>query len=192
MPVAAKKTLRFKRMDPFDRYWWVSYVVVVLSISVPTLMLIKLNQSKIARRFYEWKADPVAQAHRCLESGRATEALAPLQFACANKPDSPELIRALAAVGMEASPAEARRCFHKLEQLGLATPQDRASHATLLAKLHDFAGAKAVLGRVAPDLQKTADVQRAWLAIHRESGDFTAASEALDRDVAQVPDDVDA
>ena len=192
-PPAAQsaKVVRFRRMDPFERFWWVRYVVVTLSIMVPTLLVIKLNESKILRRFYDWKTDPVAQAWRCLESGRATEALAPLQFACEKKPNNPDLIRALAAVSMETSPAEARRCFHKLEQLNLATTKDRASHAILLAKLHDFSGAKAVLSRIKPGEQKQADVQRAWLAIRRESGDFSGAAEALNQIIAQQPDDVD-
>ena len=191
-PPMPAKTLRFKSMDPFERFRWIRYVVVVLSIATPTLMLIRIHQSKIVQRIYDWNSDPVAQARRCMAAGRASEALAPLQFACARSPGSPDLMRALAAVGMEVSPSEARRCFHKLEQLGLATSDDRASHAMLLAKLHDFAGAKAVLSRVPPDAQDLVAVQRAWLAIRREAGDFAAAADTLDKVIAMAPDDVDA
>jgi hypothetical protein len=186
------KQVRFKSMDPFERFWWIRYVVVVLSLATPALILVRIHQSKIVRQIYDWNTDPVAQAQRCLDAGRAVDAVAPLKFACSRTPDSPTLIRALAAVSVQTSPAEARRCFHKLEKLGLATADDRAAHASLLATLQDFTGAKAVLSSVSREESMRPAVQRSWMSIWRESGDFAAAADALDKVMAANPEDVDA
>jgi len=191
-PAVPMKQVRFKSMDPFERFWWIRYVVVVLSLATPALILVRIHQSKIVRQIYDWNTDPVAQAQRCLDAGRAVDAVAPLKFACSRTPDSPTLIRALAAVSVQTSPAEARRCFHKLEKLGLATADDRAAHASLLATLQDFTGAKAVLSSVSREESMRPAVQRSWMSIWRESGDFAAAADALDKVMAANPEDVDA
>lgn len=179
-------------MDPFERFHWMRYVVVGLSIVSPLVIWVCGMRNQSHRLVLDWETSPLAEAQRCVEAGRAREALPSLMAAVHRSPQKPDLIRALAKVGVEASPAEARRCFHKLEQLNLATLEDRASHAMLLAKLHDFVGAKAVLGRVSRDDGGKPVVQRAWLTVWREAGDFAAAARALEALVAVAPDEVDA
>lgn len=184
--------VRFRNMDPFERFHWMRYVVVGLSIVSPLVILVHGMRNQVRRPLIDWETSPLVEARRCVEDGRAREALPSLRAAVHLSPDKPDLIRALAAVGVEASPAEARRCFHKLEQLNLATVEDRASHAMLLAKLHDFTGAKAVLGRIAREDAAKPTAQKAWLTMWREAGDFPAAAKALEALVGVAPDEVDA
>ncbi|MBL9142337.1 MAG: hypothetical protein JNM99_01535 [Verrucomicrobiaceae bacterium] len=184
--------VRFRNMDPFERFHWMRYIVVGLSIVSPLVILVHGVRSQNHRPVIDWETSPLVEARRCVEDGRAREALPSLRAAVNLSPDKPDLIRALATVGAEASPAEARRCFHKLEQLKLATVEDRASHAMLLAKLHDFNGAKAVLGRLASGDMASSVAQKAWLTVWREAGDFPAAAKSLKTLVAAAPDEVDA
>ncbi|MCB1208362.1 MAG: hypothetical protein KDK97_03490 [Verrucomicrobiales bacterium] len=189
--MAVRKTLRFRDADPFERIWWLRSFVVAMSLTTPVLLVLGLYHSQIRSRLMDWTASPVEQAQHYLERGRTTDALAALQQACDRSPNNPELLRALATLGAETAPADARRCFHRLEKLDLATAEDRAAHASLLARLHDFSGARAVLANLPNDSQETPTVLRARLAICRESGDFYAAADALDKLTAVVPDDVD-
>lgn len=190
-PVPSSR-VRFRNMDPFERYHWMRYVVVGLSIVAPLIIVAQGLRNQGHRPIMDWETSPLAEARRCVETGRAREALPSLRVACQGAPEKPDLLRALATVGFEVSPAEARRCFHKLEQLHLATTEDRASHAMLLAKLNDFNGAKAVLGRVSREDTALPVIQRAWLAVWREAGDFPAAAKALEALATVAPDDVDA
>ena len=186
-----RRTMRFKSGDPFERLGWLRNFVVTLSLATPAILLFTIHQTQIANWLRDWSSNPLAKAQRYLESGRIVDALVPLQVACEGAPQNAEVLRALATAAMDVAPAEARRCFHKLEQLGLSTPEDRALHATLLAKLHDFRGAKAVLASVSQASAVKPAVQRAWLTIWRESGDFGAAAGVLDKLVTASPDEVD-
>ncbi len=189
--LAVRKTLRFRDADPFERIGWLRSLVVAVSLATPVLLLLGLYHAQIRNRLMDWTSSPVEQAQHYLERGRTAEALDSLKLACEKAPDNADLLRALATLGAETAPAEARRCFHRLGKLGLATTDDRAAHATLLARLHDFSGAKAVLAGVPPESQSAPCVLRARLVICRESGDFYAATDVLDELSGAVPDDVD-
>ncbi len=90
-------------------------------------------------------------------------------------------LRELAAKCVMGHPSLARQCFHTLEQRKLATEADRCEHARLLARLHDFPGATAVLGgKPAQMSEMTAPVRAAWINLWTESGDFVSAAGALE------------
>ena len=93
------------------------------------------------------------EVQRALQSGQQQAALVSLKAEAEHSPQNPEILRALAALAADLSPADARRCYHRLNALGLATDADYAGHATLLAKLHDFTGAKAVLSNISKEAQ---------------------------------------
>lgn len=181
-PVRASrpKSLRFRSGDPFDRFAALRYLVVVASIITPAVILLTSNFTP-GLVHHEWKADPMAEVRRCLVEGHSRSGIASLKSAIEASPGDAKLLRALAALAADAAPAEARRAYHKLNSLGLATPADSAGHAALLARLHDFTGAKAILSNLPKEAQSIPQAQFAWLAVWREAGDFTAAATALEK-----------
>jgi len=126
-----------------------------------------------------------------MQSGQQHTALASLKVEAERSPQNPDILRALAALAADVSPADARRCYHRLNALGLATDADYAGHAALLAKLHDFTGAKAVLSNISKEAQTMPQAQYAWLSIWREAGDFAAVADTLEKLTAQAPCDVE-
>ena len=173
-PVRSVKSMKFKNSDPMERFRSVRYAVAVVSVIAPILVL--------------WHTGLLRLRHQGSAPASATVTVAgiaypdptPIRAALEREPDRPDLLRSLANASLEISPAEARRCFNRLDQLKLSTDEDRASHARLLASLHDFTGAKAVLTRVSVEARNAPATHRAWLAVWREAADFTKAAEALD------------
>ena len=131
------------------------------------------------------------EVQRALQSGQQQAALVSLKAEAEHSPQNPEILRALAALAADLSPADARRCYHRLNALGLATDADYAGHATLLAKLHDFTGAKAVLSNISKEAQGMPQAQYARLSIWREAGDFAAVADTLEKLTSQAPCDVE-
>ncbi|MBL9114765.1 MAG: hypothetical protein JNJ83_07125 [Verrucomicrobiaceae bacterium] len=92
-----------------------------------------------------------------------------------------EVLRKLAQEAFEVDPSLARLCYHKLERVGASSEVDRCGHSILLAKLHDFTGARAVLGGKPGKLETlTAPVREAWVRLWSASGDFVSAAGALE------------
>lgn len=185
-----QKHLRFHSGDPFDRFAILRYVTVGLSILVPVFIITTAKFSARAIH-HDWSANPMQEVQRSLQSGQHRTALASLKAEAERSPQNPDILRALAALAAEVSPADARRCYHKLNALGLTTDADCAGHAALLAKLHDFTGAKAVLSNISKAAQSMPQAQYAWLAIWREAGDFAAAADTLEKLTATAPCDVE-
>lgn len=151
-------------------------VIVGLSVVMPLIML---TTSKRVREHWE-RANPEITAHRLTQTGQASvKDVATLFKASKESPSNPKIFRALATAVFETDPAEARLCYHKIQQLGASTVADHAAHARLLARLQDFAGARAVMAKIPSVSQQTAEAQRAWLTLHQESNDFVAADNAL-------------
>lgn len=185
-----QKRLHFRSGDPFDRFVFVRYLSIAFSLIVP-LIVLKATVFRPTGVSYDWSANPMQEVQRTLHSGQQFSAFQSLKAAVERSPGKPELLRALAALASEVSPAEARRCYHRLNSLGLTTDADCAGHAALLAKLHDFTGAKAVLSNISKQSQTMPQALYAWLAIWREVGDFAAAAATMDKLTAQVPCDVE-
>lgn len=103
-----------------------------------------------------------------------------VETACTtNAPGS--TLRRLAALCLESDPTMARRCFHQLETRNLASEEDRCAHAALLARLHDFTGARAVLGGKPGPSQTLSPLMRStWIKLWTESGDYVSAAGALE------------
>lgn len=192
-PVASsprQKELRFHSGDPFERFAMVRYAIIAISIITPAIILKTANFKPGAVR-HDWSANPMQEVQRSMHSGQQRTAFASLKAEAARSPQNPEILRALATLAADFSPAEARRCYHKLNALGLATDADFAGHAALLAKLHDFTGAKAVLSNISKEAQAMPQAQYAWLSIWREAGDFAAAADTLEKLTAQSACDVE-
>ncbi|MBK8037238.1 MAG: hypothetical protein IPK22_08895 [Verrucomicrobiaceae bacterium] len=188
MRMARPKHLRFRSGDPFDRFAALRYLVIAFSIITPAVILLTSDFTP-GLVHHEWQADPMAEVRRCLVEGHSRSGIASLKAAIETSPRDAKLLRALAALVADAAPAEARRAYHKLNSLGLATPADSAGHAALLARLHDFTGAKAILSNLPKEAQSIPQAQFAWLAVWREAGDFTAAATALEKLLESSPDE---
>jgi hypothetical protein len=185
-----QKHLRFHSGNPFDRFATLRYIIVAVSIIAPAIILTTSDFTPNDVH-HDWSANPMQEVQRSLQSGQQRTALASLKAEAERTPQNPEILRALAALAAECSPADARRCYHKLNALGLTTDADCAGHAALLAKLHDFTGAKAVLSNISKASQTMPQAQYAWLAIWREAGDFAAAAETMEKLTATAPCDVE-
>ncbi len=182
------KSLRFRSGDPFDRFAALRYLVVAVSIITPAVILLTSDFTPGAVH-HDWRADPMAEVRRSLLEGQSRSALTSLKAAIDASPGDAKLLRALATLAADSAPAEARRAYHKLNSLGLATHADSAGHAALLARLHDFTGAKAILSNLPKEAQSIPQAQFAWLAVWREAGDFTAAATALEKLLETSPDE---
>ena len=184
------KEVHFHDGDPLERFHFVRYAIIALSIIAPAIILTtsRFNHGIVR---HDWSANPMQEVRRSLQCGQQQSALASLKAEAERSPQNPEILRALASLAADLSPAEARRCYHRLNALGLATDADFAAHAALLAKLHDFTGAKAVLSNISKEAQAMPQAQHAWLSIWREAGDFAAVADILDKLTAQAPCDVE-
>lgn len=186
---ARSRSLRFRSGDPFDRYAVLRYLVIALSIIAPAVILLTSDFTPGAVH-HDWKADPMAEVRRCIVQGHTgSPTLASLKAEIEADPQNATLLRALAALAADSAPAEARRAYHRLNALGLASDADCAGHAALLARLHDFTGAKAILSNLPKEAQAIPQALFAWLAVWREAGDFTAAATALEKLLATSPDE---
>ncbi len=193
VPAAASprnNELRFRSGDPFERFAFVRYAIIALSIVTPAFILMTANFTPGLAR-HDWSADPMQEVRRSLQSGQQHTALISLKAEAERSPQNEDILRALATLAADISPADARRCYHRLNALGLATDADYAGHAALLAKLHDFTGAKAVLSNISKEAQSTPETQYAWLSIWREAGDFASVTDTLEKLGAQAPCDVE-
>ena len=193
VPAAAvprQKEVRFHSGDPFERFTFVRYAIIALSIIAPAIILTtsKMSSGVVG---YDWSAAPMQEVQRALQSGQQDTALNSLKAEAERSPQNPEILRALATLAADLAPSDARRCYHRLNAIGLATDADYAGHAALLAKLHDFTGAKAVLSNISKEAQAMPQAQYAWLAIWREAGDFAAVADTLEKLNAQAPCDVE-
>lgn len=181
------KSLRFRSGDPFDRLAPLRNITIVASILAPVLIL-AFSDFTPGLVEHDWSKDPMVEVQRSLIQGHDRSAIASLRGEIASNPGDAQLLRAMTVLAADSAPAEARRAYHQLNSLGQATPQDHAGHAALLARLHDFTGAKAILSNLPREAQETAQAQFAWLAVWREAGDFAAASTSLDQLLASVPE----
>ena len=185
-----QKEIRFHSGDPFERFTFLRYVIIALSIIAPAIIL-KTSKITSGSVCYDWSADPMREVRRSVRCGQQDTALTSLKAEAERSPQNPEILRALATLAADLSPADARRCYHRLNALGLANNADYAGHAALLAKLHDFTGAKAVLSNISKEAQAMPQAQYAWLSIWREAGDFAAVADTLEKLNAQAPCDVE-
>lgn len=180
-PRVRQKSLRFHSGDPFDRFTFLRYLCIALSLILPAIIL---TRAKLWVR----TPDPNLQVGRPLSASEQDIAnFYQLKAQLEKQPHDPETLRSFAAVASKWSPAEARRCFHRLNQMGKSTDADCVGHAALLASLHDFTGAKAVLSNLPKAAQELPQAQAAWLSIWREAGDFTAAAVTLEKINATSP-----
>ncbi|MGV3660983.1 MAG: hypothetical protein ACO1TE_12415 [Prosthecobacter sp.] len=190
-PTPRRKELRFHSGDPMERFAFVRYLIIAASIIAPACILATAKLPSSSAVHHDWSANPMQEVQRCLHSGEQRAALASLKAEAERSPTDPAILRALATLAAEVSPADARRCYHRLNALGVTTPADSAGHAALLARLHDFTGAKAVLSSLPKEAQSMPLAQHAWLAIWLEAGDFTAAADTLEKLTAQDACDID-
>jgi hypothetical protein len=181
--------MQFKSSDPIERLRWARFGVAALSLIIPLIFLARLEGVQVM--YHEMSTGPREEAADHIAKGHPLEAIAPLREALALNPNAPDMLRQLAMATTSTSPSEARRCFNRLDSLGLTTDEDRAAHATLLANLRDFTGAKAVLSHASKEAAGTPVNQRAWLAIWRESSDFGAACDVLDELAAENQLDIE-
>jgi hypothetical protein len=184
--VPRRHSMQFRSGDPLERLRVARYALVAVSLIVPLLLVYRLAGAQTLLR--GWLYNPKVAANTSIAQGHPDDAIAPLRRAIEASPNDVELLRKFSRIGMKTLPAEARRCFNRIEQLGATTDEDRAAHASLLARLHDFRGAKAVLSKVGSE--NNATIQRAWLAIWREAGDYLAAVNTLDQLAASGEADV--
>jgi hypothetical protein len=168
-----RKTLRFP-VEWVERFPWLKYFIVAFTALAVGWFPWVLNSARQAMNgevdlksmLKPWQDEPSIAAQ--------------IDTACA-QPVPPSELRRLAALCLESDPSLARRCFHTLEQRNQATEEDRCAHAALLARLHDFTGARAVLGGKPPTSGKvTPLLQATWIRLWTESGDFVSAAGALE------------
>ena len=152
------KSLRFHIGDPFNRFAALCYLIIAISIISPAVILIASDFMPGAVH-HDWKTDPMGEVRRSLLEGQRRSALASLKAAIDASPGGAKLLRALAALAADSAPAEARRAYHKLNSLGLATHAGSSGHAALLARLHDFTGSKAILSNLPKEAQSISHAQ---------------------------------
>lgn len=174
-----RHSLQFRSGDPLERFRWARYGLAALSLIIPGILLYRMEP--VQTYLHKLRFDPKLVAARCFAQGKPEEAVAPLRMALLSSPNDLTLLRQLARAAARHYPAEARRCYNRIERLGATQNEDRAAHASLLAELHDFRGAKAVLSKVSADAKNSDPVLRAWLDIWREVGDFASALDVLKR-----------
>ena len=187
---ARPRQLRRHDGDPFECFAFGRYAIIALSIIAPAIILTTSKTSSGIVRF-DWSTAPMQEVQRALRSGHQDTAFASLKAEAERSPQNPEILRALATLAADLSPADARRCYHRLNALGQATDTDYAGHAALLAKLHDFTGAKAVLSHISKEAQSMPQAQHAWLSLWREVGNFASVADTLEKINAQAPCDVE-
>ncbi len=168
-----RKTLRFP-IEFIERYPWFKYVIVAFAAlaigwfpwALKSARQMMGGKLEIKSLLTPWKNEPSIAAQ--------------IDIACSQNAPASEL-RRLAALCLESDPSLARRCFHALEERRLSTEEDRCAHAALLARLHDFTGARAVLGGKPPSSAALTPLLRAtWIRLWTESGDFVSAAGALE------------
>ncbi|MCX6858296.1 MAG: hypothetical protein NTV80_25740, partial [Verrucomicrobia bacterium] len=185
-----QKRLHFKSGDPFDRFIVVRYLLVALSLLVPAVIITRakfINDSRTAAN--ELNA-ALPGSHTQSDLQRLSQ-FSKLQAQLDREPNNAGLLRTFASAAADFSPAEARRAYHRLNAMGQTTDADSVGHAALLANLHDFTGAKAILSNISKEAQGLPLAQFAWLAIWREAGDFAAAANTLEKLTAQTPCDLE-
>ncbi len=169
----------FRSADILDHVHWARHLVAGLSVIIPLILIYRLDGAR--SMIQAWRYNPKVSARHSLEQGRPEEAIPPLRLAIAASPNDAELLRQLARATAKANTAEARRCYNQIEQLGATKDEDRAAHATLLALLHDFRGAKAVLNKVGDAHKSSPTILRAWITLAREARDYASALTTLER-----------
>ncbi len=179
----------FRGTDILDRVHWARYAVASLSVIIPLILIYRLDGARAM--IQEWRYNPKVSAQHSLAMGRPEEAIAPLRLAVAAAPNDASLIRQLARATARTSPAESRRCYNRIEQLGATLDEDCAAHATLLALLHDFRGAKAVLSQIGEAHKTSPAALRAWITLAREARDFASAVNTLEQLPATEQADVE-
>lgn len=168
-----RTTLRFP-VELIERFPWVKYIIVgfaALSVGWFPWMLRSTKQAMGGRIDLRSVLTPWQKQASLAEQ---------VELACTT-PSTGSTLRRLAALCLESDLTMARRCFHQLELRGLAEEQDRCAHAALLARLHDFTGARAVLGGKPAPAQSLSPLMRStWIKLWTESGDFISAAGALE------------
>lgn len=185
-----QRRLHFKSGDPFDRFVVVRYILVVLSLIVPTIIITRAKLLTDNRTTANELVATLPSSHSPSDLQRLTD-FTNLKAKLAREPNDVQLLRTFASLAAEYSPAEARRAYHRLNAIGQTTDADSVGHAALLANLHDFTGAKAILSNISKEAQELPLAQFAWLAIWREAGDFSAAASTLEKLTAQTPCDLE-
>lgn len=185
-----QKRLHFRSGDPFDRFVVIRYLLVVLSLVVPAVILTRAKIIHDDRTAANELSASLSSSHNQSDLQRLTE-FSKLQAQLAREPNNAQTLRTFAIAAADFSPAEARRAYHRLNAMGQTTDADSVGHAALLANLHDFTGAKAILSNISKEAQELPLAQFAWLAIWREAGDFTAAASTLEKLTAQTPCDLE-
>jgi hypothetical protein len=180
-PVTRQRAVKFHSPDPIQKFAWLKPALVAMAVGMPLLIMGRtgLLRQMLTSRSMELGTPAAVEAAR-INPKPTQRDLFELRAAVELEPDQPDLLRAFArAATTEGSPAEARRCYDRLESLGVTSDADRSAHAQLLAKLHDFNGARAVLTKVTDVAKDWESTRLAWLAVHQESGDFKAAADTL-------------
>jgi hypothetical protein len=168
-----KKVLRFDS-DIFEQWKFLKYIAVSMATLVAAgVPLMIFNAQTLV--------SPVAYLKkRLFDRSQLVSPEEQVSAACASSQPDAALLRRLATSSMAEQPTLARRCYHRLQELGLATEADRCAHATLLADLHDFHGARAVLGGHPGPLEHlTTQMRNTWIKVWARSGDFVSAAGAL-------------
>jgi len=95
-----QKEVRFHSGDPFERFTFVRYAIIALSIIAPAIILTTSKMSSGVVH-YDWSADPMQEAQRALQSGQQDTALASLKIEAERSPQNPEILRALATLAAD-------------------------------------------------------------------------------------------
>jgi tetratricopeptide (TPR) repeat protein len=162
--------------------------VAFASVLFPSVLILRNERTA------EWWREryPVAAAERMIAKGDISKYDSDLlAMACQQRPDKPELFRALAKATSKLKPSLARLCLNRIRELGASTDEDYADLAIILAKMEDFAGAEAILEKASQEATKSSAIQRAWLTLGFLSGTVPVAEEALQALRKQSPDDAD-
>ncbi len=150
-----------------------------------------VSHSKIVRVIWQ-RSHQTAEAEKLIRAGGISASNQEVFFnACKETPDKPHLLRALAKACVGDDPAMARRCYNRIAELQASMAEDEASHAVLLAKLADFQGAYAILAHAKHGSSVDPALEKAALAVARESGDFVEANRVLESLAKAKQSDVD-
>ena len=169
----------FPSVDPLEHVSWARPGLVLFAVLMPLCFILRIDAARQA--FANVFRSSRTHAAELLANGQTTEALAPLRQALAQHPDDVSLIRQFASAVAASAPAEARRCYNKLDKMGATTDADRARHSLLLSRLHDITGARAILSKVTEGSRLSDLTQMAWLEVWKTSGDFASAADVLNQ-----------
>lgn len=172
-------------LDLWDWLHRARFIIAAVSLLVPVFFIARTKpfQSRWNLRHPSSRAEELI-ARNDFDPSR----IRAFSRAVEQRPEKPDYWRALAKASAESEPSLARHAYDEIDRMHATSPEDAARHAALLAKLHAFTDANAVLDRMG-DARRAPVLLRARLTVAIAEGNFKAASEIVAPLSEVSPDD---